>query len=192
MKFKKNTVILILTALILSGFVYFQEMNGNIKKRQANSKEEPIFLLAEDNVQSLIINNNNYVIILERNQKYEKPKWLITAPEKALANDAIVTYLTDLLFNSKSFRKLSVKINTIKEFGLEPPQSRITIKLKNKKYHTLALGNYTYHKKYVYAQIKSSIDKKNSYVEVLLVSKDFANAINRQFSEWKQLAPVKK
>ena len=52
-------------------------------------------------------------------QKYEKPKWLITAPEKALANDAIVTYLTDLLFNSKSFRTLSVKINTIKEFGLE-------------------------------------------------------------------------
>lgn len=192
MQLKRNTVILTLLALSLGFFIYFHEMNGNIKKRPANNKEKPIFLLAEDHVQSLIINSNNYVITLERNEKSEKPKWLIASPEKALANDAIVAYLTDLLFNSKSSRTLSVNINTIKEFGLEVPQSKISIKLKNQKYYTLILGNYTYDKKYIYAHKKGSINKKNSYVEVLLVSKDFANAVNRQLSDWKQLAPVEK
>ena len=189
MKLQRTTLILLLLALGLGGFVYFYEMNVKSPEQQVKNQEKPIFTFAEDDIQSLTINNKNYVITLEGNQKPEKPKWSITAPEKSPANDAFAAYLTDLLVKGKSSRTLSVGAKEVKEFGLEPPQARIDIKLKNQKTHTLILGDHTYDKSFLYAQLGPTANK-NGNTEVLLVSKDFGNAVNRELSEWKQPAPV--
>ncbi len=193
MKLQRTTLILLLLALGLSGFVYFYEMNWKTQQKQVQEIEKPeeqqkqqqIFSFQENDIQSLTINTKNLVIDLERNQKSEKPKWLLTSPEKVAANDAIAAYLTSLLAKGKSDRILSVAVDEIKEFGLEPPQARIDIKLKNKTTRTLILGQPTYNKGLLYAQLGSN-DNKNGKVNVLLVSKDFANAVNREIAEWKQ------
>ncbi|MDJ0617964.1 MAG: DUF4340 domain-containing protein [Calothrix sp. MO_192.B10] len=185
MKLQRTTLILLLLALGLGSFVYFFEMNGKTQQQQAQEKEQQIFSFAEDDIQSLTINTKNYLLSLERNQKSDKPKWLLTSPEQIPANDAIAAYLTDLLVKGKINRTVSTAANKIQEFGLEPPQARIDIKLKNQQAHTLSLGNPTYNNSFLYAQLGSTA-KKNGNVDVLLVSKDFANAVNRELSEWKQ------
>lgn len=199
MKLQRTTVILLLFALGLSSFVYFYEINQETQTQQVKETGKPesqpekqeIFSFQEDDIQSLTINNKNLILDLERNKKSEKPKWLLTSPEKLAANDAIVAYLLNLLVKGKSDRILSVAVDEIKDFGLEPPQARIDIQLKNKTTHTLILGQPTYNKGSLYAQLGSTANK-NDKVKILLVSKDFANAVNRELAEWKQPAqPIK-
>ncbi len=189
MKLQRTTLILLLLALGLSSFVYFYEMNGKTQQvqQEGNPKEQQIFSFQENDIQSLTINTKNLVINLERNQKSEKPKWLLTSPEKLPANDAIAAYLINLLVKGKSDRTLSVAADELTEFGLEPPQARIDIKLKNQKNRTLILGQTTYNKGSLYARLGSTANK-NGKINVLLVSKDFANAVNRELAEWKQPA----
>jgi len=200
MKLQRTTVILLLLALGLSGFVYFYEINRETQTQQVKETGKPeiqpekqeIFSFQEDDIQSLTINTKNLILDLERNKKSEKPKWLLTSPEKLAANDAIVAYLLNLLVKGKSDRILSVAVDEIKDFGLEPPQARIDIQLKNKTTHTLILGQPTYNKGSLYAQLGSTANKNDNKVNVLLVSKDFANAVNRELAEWKQPAqPIK-
>ncbi|MDJ0675983.1 MAG: DUF4340 domain-containing protein [Calothrix sp. MO_167.B42] len=195
MKLQRTTVILLLLALGLSGFVYFAEMNRETQpqlvRETGNPKSQPekqqIFSFQEDDIQSLIINSKNLVINLERNQKSEKPRWLLTSPQQVGANDAIAAYLLNLLVKGKSDRILSVAVDEIKDFGLAPPQARIDIQLKDKTTHTLILGQPTYNNSSLYAQLGST-ENKNGKVNVLLVSKDFTNAVNRELAEWKQPA----
>jgi hypothetical protein len=189
MKFQRTTLILLLLALGLGSFVYLYEMHWKPQQQQVNNQQKPIFSFAEDDIQSLTINTKNYVLSLERNQKVEKPKWLLTAPEQTPANDAIAAYLTDLLVKGKSDRTVSATASEMKEFGLQPPQTRIDIKLKNQQTHTLLLGDPTYDQKFLYAQLSSDVNN-NGKIEVILVSKDFANAVNRELSEWKQPFPI--
>lgn len=185
MKLQRTTLILLLLALGLSSFVYFYEMNWKTQQQQVQEKEQQIFAFEEKDIQSLTINTKNLMINLERNQKSEKPKWLLTAPEQIPANDAIAAYLTDLLIKGKSDRTLSVKVDEMKDFGLEPPQARIDIKLKNQKIHTIILGEPTYKNNFLYASLASTANKDGN-IDILLVSKDFANAVNRELAEWKQ------
>jgi hypothetical protein len=101
------------------------------------------------------------------------------------ANDAIVSYLMDLLVKGKSDRDLLVPANQTGDFGLNQPQATINIKLKNQKTHQIILGKADFNRRFVYAQV-DPITQANGNINLLLVSTDFENAVNRELSEWKQ------
>lgn len=82
-------------------------------------------------------------------------------------------------------RSLSVPANQKEEFGLDKPQATINISLKNQKSHQLILGKLDFNRRFLYAQTDTSV-KPDGNVDVLLVSTDFENAVNREISEWKQ------
>ncbi|QLE58855.1 DUF4340 domain-containing protein [Nostoc sp. TCL26-01] len=187
----KHTLILLLLALGLGGFVYFHEIQGASVREEAKENQQQIFSFTEDDVQSLTVQTKNLSINLERNPQSNNPKWLLKSPVSAPANDAIVGYLMDLLVKGKSERTVSTPANQVAEFGLDQPQATINIKLKNQKTQQLILGKSDFNRRFVYA-LTNSQTQANGNINVLLVSTDFANAVNRELSEWKQPDNIKK
>jgi len=187
MKLPRTTLILLLLALGLGGFVYFYEIRGATQREEVKAKQQQIFSFAEDDVQSLTVQTTNSTVVLERNNQSNNPKWLLKSPVSQPANDAIVAYLTDLLVKGKSDRIISIPANQLGEFGLDQPQATIKINLKNQKTHQLILGKSDFNRRFVYAQTDSAT-QPNGNINVLLVSTDFQNAVNREISEWQQSA----
>ena len=183
MKFPKTTLILILLALGLGGFVYFHEIKGKNQQAEIKIQNQKIFTFTADDVQSLTIKIKETTLQLERRNTSEKPQWEIKSPISALANDAIVSYLMDLLVKGKSERTVLISSAELSEFGLDKPVATIDIKLKNQESHQLILGKGDFNNQFLYAQADS-----NKNMNLLLVSKDFVNAVNRDISEWKQPA----
>jgi hypothetical protein len=183
MKLPKTTLILILLALGLGGFVYFHEIKGKNQQTEIKIQNQKIFAFTADDVQSLTIKIKETTLQLERRNTSEKPQWEIKSPISALANDAIVSYLMDLLVDGKSERTVLISSAELSEFGLDKPVATIDIKLKNQQSHQLILGKGDFNNQFLYAQADS-----NKNMNLLLVSKDFVNAVNRDKSEWKQPA----
>jgi hypothetical protein len=186
MKLQRTTLILILLMLGLASFVSFHEFYWKTQQEEVKSKKQQIFSFEEDDVQSLSIKTKNATIILERNNNSERPKWRMTSPQQVPANDAIVSYLMDLLVKGESDRTISTSVNQLGEFGLTAPQATIDIKLKNQQNHQLILGQSDFNRRFLYAQADPN-SQPNGNVTVLLVSTDFGNAVNRELSEWKEI-----
>ncbi|MBD2626086.1 DUF4340 domain-containing protein [Trichormus variabilis] len=184
---KRSTLILILLALGLGGFVYFFETKNSTQQEETKEQKQQLFSFAADDIQSLTVKTKDYTLNLERSNKLEAPKWLIKSPISEPANDAIVSYLLDLLVKGKSEKTLSTPLSQLPEFGLDKPQSTIDIKLKNQQTHQLSLGKSNFNKSFLYAQTDPNI-QENGKMNLLLVSPDFSNAVNRELSEWKQNA----
>lgn len=185
MKLPRTTLILILLALVLGGFVYFYEIRGATVREENKEEKQQIFSFAADDVQSLTVKTKKLTLNLERNPESSNPKWLIKSPISGLANDAIVSYLMDLLVEGKSDRTLSTPAKELGEFALDEPQATINITLKNQQNHQLILGKLNFNGRFLYAQTDYAA-KPDGNIDVLLVSPDFANAMNRELSEWKQ------
>ncbi|MBW4634581.1 MAG: DUF4340 domain-containing protein [Iphinoe sp. HA4291-MV1] len=184
MKLQRTTLILILLALGLVGFVYFHEIKGAPQREEIKQKQQ-IFSFKEDDIQSLTVKTQNLTLNLERSDKSDEPKWLMKSPEVAPASNAIVGYLINLLVEGKSKRIISISANQLAEFGLDQPQATIDVKLKNQKTHQLILGKPDFNRRFLYAQADPPA-KPGENTVVLLVSTDFENAVNRELSEWKQ------
>ncbi|MEH2048051.1 DUF4340 domain-containing protein [Nostoc sp.] len=185
MKLPRTTLILILLALALGGFVYFYEIRGATVREETKEQKQKIFSFREDDVESLTVKTKKLTLNLERSPESSNPKWLIKSPISGPANDAIVSYLMDLLVKGNSERTLSTPAKQLGEFALDPPQATINITLKNRQSHQLILGKSNFNGRFLYAQADPAA-KPDSNINVLLVSTDFANAVNRELSEWKQ------
>lgn len=185
MKLSRTTLVLIFLALGLGGFVYFYEIRGQTQRQEVKKQQQQIFSFQEDDIESLTIKIKDTTLSLKRNQATEKPQWLLVSPTTEPANDAIVTYLTDLLVQSESDRTLSVPSTQREEFGLVPPLATININLKNKKTHQLILGKPDFNRGFLYAQTDLQT-QENGNINIILVSTNFENAVNRELSEWKQ------
>lgn len=184
MKLQRTTIILILLALGLGGFVYFHEIRVGERLVQVKQKkqQQQIFSFAAEDVESLTIKTKNSAIYLERNSN-GKTKWLLKYPTIEPCQDAVVSYLIDLLVKGKAERTLSISANQFMEFGLYQPLATIDVKLKNQKTHQIILGKTDFNHRFMYAQVDPATNRN---ANVLLVSTDFENAVNRELSEWKQ------
>ncbi len=183
MKLQRTTLILILLAFALGGFVYFYEIRGASQREEAKQKQQQIFNFAADDIQSLTINKKTQAINIERNTN-SSPKWLLKSPVSTVpANDASVSYLIDLLVKGVQNRTISTSTKQLDEFGLNEPLATIVIKLKNQKNHSLTLGQPDFNRRFLYALVDPN-NQPNGQVNISLISTDFENAVNREQSEW--------
>jgi hypothetical protein len=185
MKLQRTTLILIFLAIGLAGSVYFYETISTKQSQKEQQKQQQIFSFTKEDIQSLTIKKSDKTIELERNTRSELPKWLLKSPISAPASDASVSYLTDLLIQGKINRSIPLENSQLNEFGLEPPLATIEIKLKNQKIYQLKLGTLDFSGNFLYAQSISS-QQSDAKINILLVSKDFTNAVNREISEWQE------
>jgi hypothetical protein len=181
---KRTTLILLLLALGLGGFVYFYEIQGATQRQETKEQKRRIFSFEEDRVQSFTIKNKDQTLKFERSNSSGVSKWQMKVPSNTPASDASVSYLLDLLVSGKSDRVLQVPAAQLAAYGLHKPQATVEIKLNNQKTHRLILGKPDFNRSFLYAQADPST-QPTGQVDVLLVSTDFDNAVNRSLSEWK-------
>jgi hypothetical protein len=184
MKLQRTTLILLLLALGLGSFVYFYEVQSGSQQQIAKNQKQQIFFFEQEQVQSFTIKTKEQALSFERGDKAGKPIWRMKAPSNTLASDASVSYLMDLVVKGKRNRTIQVAASQLQEYGLAQPQATIEVKLKNQQIHQLILGKPDFNRNFLYAQADPPT-KPAENVDVLLVSPDFENAINRQLSEWK-------
>ena len=185
MKLQRTTLVLVLLAILLGGFVYFYEFQWKSQQAEVKKKQQQLFSFKEDDVKSLKITTPSETITLERAPESDKTKWLMKSPEKVPANDGTAAYLLNLLETEKSDRTLNSPASQLGEFGLKQPQATIDITLNNQKTHKLVVGNKpSFNNSLVYAQ-KNLATKPDGNTEVILVSNKFENAVKRSLSEWK-------
>ena len=184
MKLQKTTLVLILLALGIGSFVYFYEIQGATQRKEVKDKEQQIFAFEASDVQSLTVKTKNLAIKIESGDKSSKTKWLIKSPTVTPVSDAVMSYLINTLVKGKVERTLSIPNNQLGEFGLDQPQATINVKLKNQKTHQLVLGKSDFNHRFLYAQADPVATNGNT--NVLLVSTDLENAVNRKLSEWQE------
>lgn len=180
MKLQRTTLILVLLALGLGGFVYFYEIRGATQRQEAEVRQQ-IFTFTQEQVQALSIQTRGQTLNFEREQN---GRWIMTSPEKTSASNASISYLLDLLVQGRSDRTIQVPANQLAEYGLAKPQATVTVTLNNQQTHQLNLGNSDFSGNFLYAQIDPGTSPSGN-VDLLLVSSDFQNGINRDLAEWK-------
>lgn len=182
MKLQRTTLILLLLALGLGGFVYFYEIQGATQRQEAKEQKQQIFSFEQEQVQSFAVKTKQQTLNFERDEP--GISWRMKTPSDTPASDASVSYLMNLLVKGKSDRTIQATSAQLQEYGLTQPQATIEVKLKNSQTHQLLLGKPSFSGNFLYAQADPPA-KPSGNVDVLLVSPDFENAVNRQLSEWK-------
>jgi len=182
MKLQRNTVILLVSALVLGGFVYFSETQRTQKQEETKTTKQPIFAFKDDQIQSLTIYTAKDTLEFER-VNGPGTNWRMKTPKDAPASDAAVAFLTDLLVEGKSDRSFTIPTNQRQEYGLDQPMATVKIQLKNKANHRLILGKPDFNKSFLYALVDSPTPTPQQ-LNVLLVPYDFEYAVNRPLSEW--------
>ncbi len=111
----------------------------------------------------------------------------IVTSEPIPAQDNYVDYLLSLLTTGKSYRAIlmSDPAKQLREFGLEEPRATVEVKLKNQESRRFLLGNPDFNNSAYYAHVQTPGNKTEN-LEVLLVSTDLENAVERPLSDWKK------
>lgn len=185
MKLQRTTLILFFLALGLGGFVYFREIQAPTQQQEAKEQKQEVFSFKEEQVQSFTVKTKNQTLVFERD-KSSPTKWRMKSPVETPASDAAVSYLMDLLVRLKSDRTIQVPVAQLQEYELAQPQATIEVKLNNQN-HQLILGKPDFNRNFLYAQADPPAKPANT-VNVLLVSTDFENAVNRSLAEWQHQA----
>lgn len=196
MKLQRTTLILMLLALGLGGFVYFYEIKGEPQRQAALVKQKPIFSFTKEQVQALTIKTQEQTLQFERmsqnaGNKSSLSEWQMKAPNDNPASDPYVSYLLNLLVDSKSDRILNVPATQLPEYGLDKPLATVEVKLNNQQTHQLILGKPNFNNSFLYAQV-DPLKSPSGQLNVLLVPLEFQYGVNRPLSEWTAKDETKK
>jgi len=186
MKFNRTTISLVILALGLTGFVYFNEIKDQgfditSKIGKKEEKTAKIFTFDTKDIKTLTIETDKQKISFE---KTEKNTWEMTQPEKHPASDAAISFLVNLFTQAENKVEIPFTEEKRQEYGLVESPFQIRWILGNGDEYEMILGKANFDDTLIYAQVKfpDSLEAKQN---IFLVSKSFQYAIERDFSEWK-------
>ncbi len=149
---KRNTLILVLLAAVVSVAVYYLEIKPGKPRDEKPDTSKPAFAFTRDDVSSITLTRGSELVTIEQ----KDGKWTITQPVTAQANQSTVDSLVSSLTSAKIERSISASPEEIKSFGLEQPAVAIEIKLKSGETQEIKLGAKDFSGLSVYAQIAGS------------------------------------
>ncbi|WNZ25321.1 DUF4340 domain-containing protein [Leptolyngbya sp. NK1-12] len=195
MKIKPSTLALVLVALGLGGIVLLvqqqpapQSSNSEAGEQVVSEEEKPIFGFKEEDIQAFTLQTRLRTLRFERDKD---GKWQMLEPEKTAASDPSIAFLLDLVATGKTQRTITAPASDREQFGLHQPLATIDLTLKDQKTHKLVIGEYDFNRSFLYAQADPPAEATDS-LNLLLVSPNFDNAVNRPLDEWKQPATAGK
>ena len=185
---QKTTLILILLATLLGGFVYFYEIKGAEQREANQAKGKQIFDFEEAEIKKITIEKQNEILEFIKTNDETKP-WLMKKPEDVAASDAAVSFLLNLLVKGESDRTFAITPNQEEEYGFNNPLAKVKIELKNQENYQIILGKTSFDNQFIYAQISPQKERERlpsqETREILLVKIDFKYAVERELQEWK-------
>jgi hypothetical protein len=188
MKFNRTTIIFVILSLGLTVIVYVTEIkpegfNLENKSEQANEVAK-IFPFPTEEIKQIKITLNQKVISFEK-QGETTSLWQMTQPEKTMASEAAINFLLNLFPQAEKTLSIPVDAEKKREYGLLETDKSIEIILKNGHKYQMILGNPNFDDTQIYAEVifPPEINQESA---IVLVSKSFQYAIERDFAEWKQ------
>ena len=183
MKLDQNTQILVLLAVILSGGIFGHEIITDRQATIIQKQQKQIFQFERADISKIVIDKSQQTLELVQTDRQAQP-WQLKQPEDTPANDGRVAFLLDLLTNGEPKHSFLVKPNQLAQYGLERPWAKITILLDNNQTYQITLGKPGIEPDTIYAQVISPL-KNLSQAEVLLVPKNWQNAVEPELAAWK-------
>lgn len=198
MKFKKSTVLLFASALVLGTGVFIYEVTIAPQLAADKLERQKVFHFEMEDVKSLTVKTPErkleFVRVESKTESVE-PQWEMKVLESSTkselndhkpipANEAYVSFLISLLINAQSDRQISLSPDRKAEYGLDQPQATIDFTLKNDNLYKLVLGKRDFSDNFLYA-IANSPDDPNAKLSAILLPINFENGVNRSLSEWK-------
>jgi Domain of unknown function (DUF4340) len=198
MKFKKSTVLLFASALVLGTSIFIYEVTIAPQMEANKLERQKVFDFEMAQVKSLTLETPERTLEFIRVQSQPEsaePKWEMKVLESSTkselndrnsiqANEAYVSFLISLLVNAQSDRQIPLSADRKVEYGLDKPQATIDFTLKNDKRYKLVLGKRDFSDNFLYA-IANPPDDANAKLSAILLPINFENGINRPLSEWK-------
>lgn len=185
MKIKKTTLILILTALALGGFVYFYEIRGKQQQAEVQEKQKQVFDFESEQIQSITIKTESETLTLTKDEKAESTGWKISSPVAKEADLPTVEFLLDQITELKSDRVITTSVSQLSEYGLDKPEITLEVKLKSDQTRRLFLGKPDFNGSFIYSQLEPEGEPPED-VSVLLLSVNFKNVLTKPVSEWEK------
>jgi len=184
---QKTTLVLVLIALGLGGYVYFYEIRSPSQEKIATESQQSLFSFTEEDVQRLEIEKETGETFEFVRLETTASSWRMKRPEGAPAEEGVIVFLLDLLVKESSSKTFTVEANQLENYGLDNPLATINVELQDQIKHQVLLGNPTFDEKQIYAQINPE-DGETQEISILPI--DFQYAVERSLSEWKQSPPA--
>jgi len=104
------------------------------------------------------------------------------------ARQAYMDYLFGAIERAGSERTIARPVADLAEYGLDDPPLRLTLELADGTRHVLELGDRDFSQSFVYGILDRAEDADE--VEILLLSPDLINAIDRDLADWDATAAI--
>lgn len=183
MKLKKTTWGLLITAIILGAAVYYYESQMQPQKEAVANQDKKIFDIEEKDIKSLSIKTEKQTLKFEKTQDANQP-WQMKQPQNKVANDAVISFLTNLLATSEIEQTFTASKTQKQEYGLDNPLATVEFELENNQKHQIILGKNTgFEGESIYAQIDPQAQKTDA-ITVSLIPKSFQYALERKPEDW--------
>lgn len=191
MKLKTTTIVLLLVCVGLGTAVFLAErIKTSNQERLENqqSKENLIFDFGEKEIKTLTIETQGKTLKFEQTSDQFQP-WKMLAPEQVIASEPSVSFLVNLLVDGKANQSFIVPKEQLSDYDLDQPFAKILITVKKEnqevKEYQLFLGKPNFDDTLIYAQV-SAPDLGENQAKIVLVSKSFQYAVERDYEDWKQ------
>jgi hypothetical protein len=188
MKLKRGTMVLVGVALLLGAGVLMGELRQNRAPESATVGDGagPVFIFAETDVAALTVERGGETLTFEGDGE---GNWQMTAPENLVAEPGAVAFLLSRLNTDSPLQRVTMAADQIQDFGLDQPQGKVTVTLKDGTEHVLILDGPDFSGNANYAIVDPDEawppENPTDEYEVLVVTRDVANGISRPLEEWK-------
>lgn len=188
MKLKRGTVVLVGVALLLGAGVLMGELRQSRSPESATVSDgtEPVFTFAETDVAAVMVERDGETLSFEGDGE---GNWQMTAPENLVAEPGAVAFLLSRLNTDAPLQRVTMAADQIQDFGLDQPQGQVTVTLQDGTEHVLIVGGPDFSGNANYAIVDPAEswppETPTGEYEVLVVTRDVANGINRPLEEWK-------
>ena len=133
----------------LGAFVYFYEIEGGKKREEAAEQAKKLFQFDKEEVNSISLDRDSGSITLKK----ENGGWKLVAPIEAKADETAVDGLASELSSTQVERSLEPGPVDWKDYGLENPNLKISVGLKDGRRLDLELGNKDFNQDSVFGRI---------------------------------------
>jgi hypothetical protein len=147
---KKSTLILVVIAAAVVGFVYWHEFKRAPSEKTKTNPALVHFKSAD--VASISLTHAGKTIVVERHGD----GWQIVKPVDTRANKSAIGSLLSTVTLARASHTLTPAPDRLKDFGLAPPAVTLDFTLKNGQRHQIRLGSTDFSGNSIYAQADNS------------------------------------
>jgi hypothetical protein len=151
---RKSTLLLVVLALGLGGFVYYYEFKRTPPPKKAEDESKPAFSFHAEDVKSLEFARSGQTISIEKRDG----KWLITQPVETRADASVIEGIATELARARISRTLPASPDRLAAYGLTSPEVTLDLRLQNGAKHQVKLGSKDYTGVSVYGIVDGNKD----------------------------------